>query len=84
MRRTHSIRRWFALMLATLLLSFGASALAKGKKDKGDEASQKEEEAWEVANPPGDWQSIAIDTTDKWEIEYRRVMDEVRRKRGLV
>jgi len=53
----HSTRRWPAMMLVALLVIPGSLALAKGKK-------AKEEASWEVSNPPGDWQSIKVDTTE--------------------
>jgi len=65
MRSIHSIRRWPAVILVALLVIATSAALAKGKKAKAAESSTAQEEArWDVSDPPGDWQSIEIDTTE--------------------
>jgi len=54
-----------ATMLAALLVLTTSVSVAKGNKAKGEDAdTPTEEETWDVSNPPGDWRSITIDTTE--------------------
>ena len=66
MRCTHSIRLWPAVMLVALLVVSASVVPAKDKNAKAGDAdtTQQEEDRWDVSDPPGDWQSIAIDTTE--------------------
>jgi Tol biopolymer transport system component len=51
------------LLVLVLLVLVPATALAKKDKGKpGDD--KKDEETWDVSNPPGEWRTIAIDTTE--------------------
>jgi Tol biopolymer transport system component/imidazolonepropionase-like amidohydrolase len=51
------------IALLTLLAPLAVDA-KKGKKAKDDDAGKKEEEKWEVSNPPGEWVEITIDTEE--------------------
>jgi imidazolonepropionase-like amidohydrolase/Tol biopolymer transport system component len=51
-----------ALIAASCLGSLGTVALA-AKKDKGDKA-EDDDKKWDVSNPPGEWNTIEIDTTE--------------------
>jgi len=50
---------WLVALMA-LLLVLGAPLTEAKKEKKGDD----EEDKWDVMNPPGEWESIVIDTTE--------------------
>ncbi|MEM7356251.1 MAG: amidohydrolase, partial [Acidobacteriota bacterium] len=50
--------------LCLLLLLTSLSPAAAKKKKNQPEPETQEEAAWDVANPPGDWRTITIDTTE--------------------
>ena len=53
-------RLWTLLLIALVAAS---PAAARDKKDK-DGKKGDEEPKWEVSNPPGEWRSVVIDTTE--------------------
>ena len=53
----------FAWLLAGLLVAVLPFAAEAGKKDKKKDKDE-EEQKWDVSNPPGEWETIVIDTTE--------------------
>ena len=55
------MKRFFdAMLCATTLLLLAMSSFAFGAEEKADNQDTK----WDVADPPGEWQTITIDTTE--------------------
>jgi Tol biopolymer transport system component/imidazolonepropionase-like amidohydrolase len=50
-------------LVAALAVTLPLTADAKKKKDKA-KADEKEEQKWDVSNPPGEWVGITIDTKE--------------------
>ena len=58
--------KWTGLLALALTVAVAGPLDAQAKKKKGEtgEDGEKEEEKWDVSNPPGDWETITIDTAE--------------------
>ena len=54
----------FYPFIAALLLAFATPILAAAADESATEAANGDDPEWPVSNPPGDWQTITIDTRE--------------------
>ncbi len=61
---TRRVLIWLMLAMLAIGVSLTAETGGKGKKAAGGKEGETKEEKWDVSNPPGEWKTISIDTTE--------------------